>query len=260
MGRRERGDLVVDQTRALGGRHDLDVTERRVLPLPRDDPDRSVPLDERLQLCQASEFAMGVGLQKRQVRILPRARGDIGALLQQRQKARIPDTKDRHASSRPHAELVEQGRVIDALRHWAETVQNIQRCRLYVHSPTSMGDQERPDDDLLHGLASRDLTSLGVLYDRYSRPMFALAYRILGDGQSAEDVVQDAFLAAWRGVDTFRRDRGTVRNWLLSITHHRAVDVLRRRTAFRPTTLEAVESRASDADTFAEADRNVVGK
>jgi len=123
-----------------------------------------------------------------------------------------------------------------------------------------MGDQERPDDDLLHGLASRDLTSLGVLYDRYSRPMFALAYRILGDGQSAEDVVQDAFLAAWRGVDTFRRDRGTVRNWLLSITHHRAVDVLRRRTAFRPTTLEAVESRASDADTFAEADRNVVGK
>jgi RNA polymerase sigma-70 factor (ECF subfamily) len=123
-----------------------------------------------------------------------------------------------------------------------------------------MPDHERHDDELLRGLASRDLSALGALYDRYNRPMFALAYRILGEGQGAEDVVQDAFLAAWRGVETFRRDRGTVRNWLLSITHHRAVDVLRRRTTFRPTTLEAAETRASDADTFAEADRNVVGK
>ena len=123
-----------------------------------------------------------------------------------------------------------------------------------------MPDLDRPDDDLLRGLAARDLTALGTLYDRYNRPMFALAYRILGDGQSAEDVVQDAFLAAWRGVETFRRDRGTVRNWLLSITHHRAVDILRRRTAFHPATLDVAESRPSDADTFVEADRNVVGK
>lgn len=119
---------------------------------------------------------------------------------------------------------------------------------------------ERTDEELLRGLAARDLGALAGLYDRYSRGMFALAYRIVGEGETAEDVVQDAFLSAWRGAETFRRDRGTVRNWLLSITHHRSVDMLRRRTAFRPTTLEVAAAQPSDADTFAEADRNVRGR
>ncbi len=119
---------------------------------------------------------------------------------------------------------------------------------------------ERSDDDLLRGLAARDLGTLASLYDRHSRAMFALAYRVLGDGETAEDVVQDAFLSAWRGAETFRRERGTARNWLLSITHHRAVDLLRRRTVFRPATLEAAAAQPSDADTFAEADRSVRGK
>ncbi len=119
---------------------------------------------------------------------------------------------------------------------------------------------ERTDDELLRGLAARDLSSLAVLYDRYSRAMFALAYRVLGEGQIAEDVVQDAFLSAWRGAETFRRERGTARNWLLAITHHRAVDLLRRRTAFRPTSLDVASAQPSDVDTFAEADRSVRGK
>ena len=119
---------------------------------------------------------------------------------------------------------------------------------------------DRPDEDLMRGIARQDLSALSALYDRYNRPMFALAYRIVGEGETAEDVVQDAFLAAWRGIESFRRDRGTVRNWLLSITHHRAVDLLRRRTAFRPASLEVAAASASDADTFAEADRNVRGR
>jgi RNA polymerase sigma-70 factor (ECF subfamily) len=48
-----------------------------------------------------------------------------------------------------------------------------------------------------------------------------------------------------------------VRGWLLSIVHHRAVDVLRRKTAFRPAPLEAAEHQAADDDTAAEATRNV---
>ncbi len=118
---------------------------------------------------------------------------------------------------------------------------------------------ERSDDDLLRGLAAQDLSALAGLYDRHSRGAFALAYRILGDVEAAEDVVQDAFLAAWRGVETFRRERGSVRGWLLSITHHRAVDLLRRRIAFRPSSLDVAAQQESDADTFFEVDRNVRG-
>lgn len=121
-----------------------------------------------------------------------------------------------------------------------------------------MTDPVEPTDEaLIEALAAQDLTGLATLYDRHGRLAYALAYRILGEPEAAEDVVHDAFLLAWRGAGGFRRDRGTARGWLLSIVHHRAVDVLRRKTAFRPAPLEAAEHRPSDADTAAEAARNV---
>lgn len=121
-----------------------------------------------------------------------------------------------------------------------------------------MSDQLVPSDDaLITSLAGRDLTALATLYDRYGRIAYALAYRILGEPEAAEDVVHDGFISAWRGATSFRSDRGNVRGWLLSIVHHRAVDVLRRKTTFRPAPLEAAEHRAADDDTAEEATRNV---
>ena len=116
---------------------------------------------------------------------------------------------------------------------------------------------EQQDAALVEALAARDLGALSALYDRYGRIAYTLAYRILGEPEGAEDVVQDAFLAAWRGAGTYRRERGNARSWLLSIVHHRAVDVLRRRTAFRPAPLEAADHTPSELDTADEAARNV---
>lgn len=116
---------------------------------------------------------------------------------------------------------------------------------------------ERQDHVLVEAVAAHDLSALSALYDRYGRVAYTLAYRILGEPEAAEDVVQDAFLAAWRGAATFRRERGNARSWLLSIVHHRAVDLLRRRTAFRPAPLESAGDSAADADTAEEAERNV---
>src|SRR2546430_12678704 len=56
---------------------------------------------------------------------------------------------------------------------------------------------------------------------------------------------------------TLSRSRGNVRGWLMSIVHHRAVDVLRRKTTFRPAPLEAAAERAADDDTAEAAERNV---
>jgi RNA polymerase sigma-70 factor (ECF subfamily) len=120
-----------------------------------------------------------------------------------------------------------------------------------------MADPLPADDALMSALAERDLSALAALYDRYGRLAYALAYRILGDGGSAEDVVQDAFISAWRGAASYRRERGNPRGWLLSIVHHRAVDVLRRKTAFRAAPLEVAERRAAEEDTAAMAERNV---
>jgi RNA polymerase sigma-70 factor (ECF subfamily) len=83
------------------------------------------------------------------------------------------------------------------------------------------------DRALLERIARGDTAALGLLYDRYAALAFGLAMRILRDPGVAEEVVQDAFLNAWRRASSFRPDRGEPRTWLLSIVHHRAIDRLR---------------------------------
>jgi RNA polymerase sigma-70 factor (ECF subfamily) len=68
-----------------------------------------------------------------------------------------------------------------------------------------------------------------MLYDRYGRLAYTLALRVLGDAAAAEDVVQEAFLSIWRRASSYRAERGSLRTWVCSIVHHRAIDRLRGR-------------------------------
>ena len=86
---------------------------------------------------------------------------------------------------------------------------------------------------MLVRLADGELDALEDLYDRYKTMAYSIAYRITNDTTMAEDVVQDAFLGAWRNAARYVEGRGSVKTWLLSIVHHRAIDAIRRR---RPTT------------------------
>src|ERR671937_1974292 len=88
------------------------------------------------------------------------------------------------------------------------------------------------DRVILGRIGAGELDALEELYDRYRTMAFSIALRITNDATLAEDVVQDAFLGAWRNASRYAEDRGSVRTWLLSIVHHRAIDVVRRR---RPT-------------------------
>jgi RNA polymerase sigma-70 factor (ECF subfamily) len=71
------------------------------------------------------------------------------------------------------------------------------------------------------------ISPIDRLYAQYGRPAFALAYRVLGDPEAAEDVVQDAFLAVWRNSATCERLGGNVRPWLMAVVRNRAIDVMR---------------------------------
>lgn len=83
------------------------------------------------------------------------------------------------------------------------------------------------DAALLARVAKGDEAALEALYQRYGGACFALARRILNDAQLAEDVVQQVFLATWQGTG-YDPKRGAVSTWLLSVTHHKAVDAVRR--------------------------------
>ena len=89
--------------------------------------------------------------------------------------------------------------------------------------------ESSPDDLLLKQIALEDEYAFALLYDRYGRSSYSLAYRILMDVQGAEDVVQDVFLNVWRLAGSFDASRGSARSWLLSMVHHRSIDSIRRR-------------------------------
>jgi RNA polymerase sigma factor (sigma-70 family) len=90
------------------------------------------------------------------------------------------------------------------------------------------------DRAVLDRIAAGDHGAIEILYDRYRAMAYALALRITGNAALAEDVLQDAFVGAWRNAARYVEGRGSVKTWLLSIVHHRAIDATRRR---RPTTV-----------------------
>ncbi|MEO7664120.1 MAG: sigma-70 family RNA polymerase sigma factor, partial [Candidatus Limnocylindrales bacterium] len=89
--------------------------------------------------------------------------------------------------------------------------------------------EDDADRQVLLDLVAGRLDALEALYDRYRAMAFAIALRITADHTLAEDVVQDAFMGAWRHADRYVEGRGSVKTWLLSIVHHRAIDAVRRR-------------------------------
>src|SRR5438046_6363060 len=85
------------------------------------------------------------------------------------------------------------------------------------------------DEELMRQGAEGSAEALGLLHRRFARVIFGLAIQSL-DRAAAEDLVQDVFLAVWRNARRFDPERGTVRAWVLQITHFRLLNELRRRS------------------------------
>jgi RNA polymerase sigma-70 factor (ECF subfamily) len=114
------------------------------------------------------------------------------------------------------------------------------------------------DEDLIPLVESGDTEALAGLYDRHGRSAYSLAYRMMGDRQAAEDLVQDSFIKIWRSAKSYRAERGSVRTWILSITHNRGIDHIRS-TASRRRTQDRVEMTAEttqQSEAFSETWRN----
>lgn len=82
-------------------------------------------------------------------------------------------------------------------------------------------------------MCAGDTGAVDELYQRFRRPAFALARRILADDTLAEDVLQDVFLSVWRDPSAFDTARGTFSSWLMAMVHHKAVDAVRREESQR---------------------------
>ncbi|MEK6251572.1 MAG: sigma-70 family RNA polymerase sigma factor [Actinomycetota bacterium] len=90
------------------------------------------------------------------------------------------------------------------------------------------------DEELMPLVAGKDPEAFEVFYDRHGGAAYSVAYRIVGDRSSAEDVTQEAFLSIWRSGARYDRARGSVRSWMLGIVRNRAIDALRRQSGRAP--------------------------
>ncbi len=96
---------------------------------------------------------------------------------------------------------------------------------LAVFSPKG-NDEVSPDATLMQQLLRRDVSAFEELYERHSRIVYSLVLRILRQGSTAEEVVQDVFLQLWRNCARYDASRPLV-PWLLTLARNRALDHLR---------------------------------
>jgi RNA polymerase sigma-70 factor (ECF subfamily) len=83
------------------------------------------------------------------------------------------------------------------------------------------------DEDLMQLVRDGDVRAFEVVFDRHSGAAFSLAYRMCGRRAMAEDAVQETFVSLWRSGARYDRTRGSVRSWILSAVHNRAIDAFR---------------------------------
>lgn len=88
--------------------------------------------------------------------------------------------------------------------------------------------RELDDPSLMALIAQKNEAALSEIYDRYHRLIMSIAYHVVGDWQTAEEITLDIFTTVWKKAGSYQAERADVRTWLTRITRNRAIDVLRR--------------------------------
>jgi RNA polymerase sigma-70 factor (ECF subfamily) len=109
----------------------------------------------------------------------------------------------------------------------------------------AVAEPELTDSELLLRVGDGDGWAFETLYRRYSRPVFGLALRRLGDRTRAEEAVQETFTSVWRSARTYRPERGPGAPWLYAVARNAIVDGARVRVD--PVVAEPHEEPADEA-------------
>jgi RNA polymerase sigma-70 factor (ECF subfamily) len=79
------------------------------------------------------------------------------------------------------------------------------------------------DEELMRSLTSGRKEAVEVLFDRYHRLVFSIAFRIVRDSGEAEEVLQTVFLDIFKAAANFNPAKGNLKVWLLQYAYHRAL-------------------------------------
>src|SRR3954453_1927691 len=111
------------------------------------------------------------------------------------------------------------------------------------------------DGELIQRTGAGDRTAFEKLYERYSRPVFGLALRRLGDRGRAEDALQETFASVWRSARSYKPERGPGAPWLYAVARNAMADRARARTE---TPAELPETPSGEPDPSDRAESSFV--
>src|SRR5215212_698223 len=94
------------------------------------------------------------------------------------------------------------------------------RCVMYQRA------DEISDEQCMTRLTGPEVeAAISALYDRYSRTVYGVGLKILGDRSLSEELVQDVFLKVWCSSGTFDASRASFSTWLYMVTRRVAIDL-----------------------------------
>ncbi|WNZ48077.1 sigma-70 family RNA polymerase sigma factor [Leptolyngbya boryana CZ1] len=114
------------------------------------------------------------------------------------------------------------------------------------------------DVALLTQIAQRDQTALSLLYDRYARIIYGLAFKSLRSAEESEEAVLDVFAQVWRIAERYDVQKGKADSWLFTLARSRILDRLRKLKRSNSTAVVSIEAveiqpKADCVDLFEEA-------
>lgn len=107
---------------------------------------------------------------------------------------------------------------------------------------------DETDESLILSLRRGDRSALATLYDRYSRLVYTIAFRVLNNGPEAEDLTQEIFLILWQ-KQTYDPARSSLSRFLSTVTRNRAIDRVRTRSN-RRRILKGIAPQSEPVEAF----------
>jgi RNA polymerase sigma factor (sigma-70 family) len=92
----------------------------------------------------------------------------------------------------------------------------------------------RTDQELMQLIKAKEEEALKQLYDRYEKPIYAFAYRMVRDQMMAEEIVQELFLRIWNAAERYEGGSGKLTSWMFTLTRNITIDLLRKKRSRTP--------------------------
>ena len=85
------------------------------------------------------------------------------------------------------------------------------------------------DTEIMLKIVGYDSKALEQLYDRYTPILYTLVKKIVGDKETAEEVLSDVFVIIWKQIDQFDFTKNNVYTWMVTLARNKAIDVMKRK-------------------------------